>query len=96
MHGRTTIKISLQCLQEPATYPYSQPDQSFPRPLFRFDIHFKYVLSFRLRIDVPCGFFPSGLSTETLHAPLLSPKRATCPAHLIHLDVVTGIILGVE
>jgi hypothetical protein len=41
------------------------------------------ILSSHLRIGVPSGLFASGLSTETLCAPLLSPVRATCPSHLI-------------
>ena len=44
-------------------------------------------LSSRLRLGIPSNLFPSGFPAITL--PLLSPIRATCPAHLILLDFIT-------
>jgi len=54
------------------------------------------VLFFHLRLGLPNSLFPSGFSTKTPYTPLLSPLRATCPAHLILLDFITRNVFGEE
>ena len=76
---------SLPLSQQPATSPCPQSDQSTPRLSDEFLQDRLLTLSSLLH---PC-LFPPSFPPETLHAPLFSPTRATCPAHLIMLDVIT-------
>ena len=52
------------------------------------------ILSSHLRLGLPSGLFLSSFPSKTLYTPLLFPIRATCPAHLIILHIITRTILG--
>ena len=83
--------VSLPHLQQTATCPYPEPYQSSP-------CHPSHFLKIHLNILLPSmswsykWLFPSGFPTKTLYVHLLSPIHDTCPAHLILLDLITGII----
>jgi hypothetical protein len=49
-----------------------------------------------LPMDLPSSLFPSEVPTKTLYTPLLSAIRATCPAHLSLLYIITWKILVEE
>ena len=49
-----------------------------------------------LRLGLSSGLFPSGFSTLTLYAPLLSPIRATQPVHPILLELMRRTIFGAK
>ena len=51
------------------------------------------ILHYHLRLDLASGLPPLGFPTNPLYAPLLAPIYATCPTHLVLLDLVTRMII---
>ena len=91
----TEPEDSLPHSQQPATCPYSEPDQSSPcpPPLFHFlKIQFNIIPSSRpgsskrtLSLSFP---------TKTLYGDLLSLILAACPVHSMLFDLNIWIIFG--
>jgi len=65
----------------------------FPHPISWRAI---FLLSSHLRLGLPSGLFPSDFTTKICIHFSSPPIRATCPAHLILLDLITRIMLGEE
>jgi hypothetical protein len=47
-----------------------------------------------LRLGLSTGLFPSGFPTKTVCTFHFSPRRATCPVHLIRLDSICPMLFG--
>ena len=87
--------MSLRHLRCFVTCPYSEPDQSNPFPPIHFlKINFHINLSFKLRSYKLLSFLR--LPHENLVRTYPLPIRATCPVHLIFLDLITRLIFVEE
>ena len=73
---------SLPQPQQRTTCIYPEPEQPGP---WLFSHFFK--ISSYLRLGLSRSDFPSGLPIKPCQAPLLPHTPATCPAHLIRLDL---------
>jgi len=51
-------------------------------------LRYIFILSSHLCLGLPSGPSSSGFSTKTLHGPLPFPMHATCPIHLILLNLI--------
>jgi len=67
--------------------------QSVPQHIFWRSV---LTLSSHLCPGFPSGLFPSDFPTKTLYTPLLFLIRATCPKHLILIDLISRKMLSEE
>jgi hypothetical protein len=65
-------------------------------PSHRASWSYILILATHLRLCLPSGIFPSGFLIKTLYKSLLTPVSATCPTHLIPLELITRKMLGEE
>jgi hypothetical protein len=86
---------SLPHSQGLSTGSYPEPDQSRQHHS-TLSPKFILILYTHLYLDLSSSLFPSGFPTNDPYVFLFSHIRATCPPHLILLDLIILIMLGEE
>jgi len=91
-HGTRSFITALTSVRH-LSLSWASPIQSiYPDPT-----SWRSILIFtHLCLGLASGLFPFGFLTKTLYTPLSSPIRATCPAHLITIQVLPGELLFKE
>jgi len=85
---------SLPCSQELATGPYSESHNIHSASFYLISLRSILILFSLMCLDLLSGLLPSGFLTKILYAFLIAPMYATCPTHLIFLDLITLMIFG--
>ena len=72
----------IQCPEESTTCPCHKTDQFCPSPTLFLEDPLLILIS-HLHLDLPSGFFTSGVPTKIPYALILFPKSFTCPSLVI-------------
>ena len=85
-------EVSLPQSQQPAKGSYPEPARSSPYPYITLPEDSSYCYPLIYAWVSPVVSFPQ--VSPVYASPLPSPIRATCPAHLIHFNLITRITMG--